>query len=271
MYRLLENIRDGKASMGLLTKGGPNLVRHQASAGADFIIADMMHSRLEWDEASQICWIARADGVYPFIRIQGHPWGSAANIVDRRFSVDAMRALTIGAEGVMFSVTSADEVRSVAHLISDWHQGKPVTSPQGVKDMQRQVAETRLLIPLIELRTGLDQIEEILAIDGIGGVFMAMTDLSHQLGHPHEYEHPDVWAAVDKAVRLASEPQQGRRGQYGIHLPLRRRPNRSCQPAHGAWRQLGDAPDHRILHLRYVEVGYRRRSCGQVLGPWRGS
>ncbi|MGV6875587.1 aldolase/citrate lyase family protein [Pseudochelatococcus sp. B33] len=203
MYRLFENIRNGTVSMGLLTKGGPNLVRHQAAAGADFIIADMMHSRLEWDEAAHISWVARADGVYPFIRIQGHPWGTAADMLDRRFSVDAMRALTVGAEGVMFSVTSAAEARSVSHLFSDWHQGKPVTSQKALEEMKKSVASTRLLIPLIESRGALDEIEEIMAIDGIGGVFMAMTDLSHQLGHPHEYEHPDVWAAVDRAVALA--------------------------------------------------------------------
>src|SRR3989304_6643627 len=101
--------------MGMMTKGGPNLVRHLASAGIDFLIVDLMHSRMDWDEASHICWMARAENVSPFIRIQAHPWGTSSKYLDRRLAVDGMRAFTAGAEGVMWSVASTEEAQALAH------------------------------------------------------------------------------------------------------------------------------------------------------------
>ena len=205
MYRLQEKLRDKKPAMGMLTKGGPNLVRHLAAGGLDFIIADMMHGRMDWDEAAHITWVARAEGLYPFVRIQGHPWGTSSNLLDRRFVVDGMKAFTLGAEGVMWSITSAAEAEALAHLAADWHQGRPVTSVEELEAMEESNRATRMLIPLIESRGAIDALDDILAIDGISGVFMAMTDLSHQLGHPHEYDHPEVVAALEHSAELAEK------------------------------------------------------------------
>lgn len=203
-YRLLENINAKRLSLGMLTKGAnPQLVRHMAAGGLDFIIVDMMHSKVGWDEAAQLCWTARADGMYPFIRIPSHPWGTGARIVNRQFSVDAIRALSTCSEGVMWSISSFEEAELVAHMGSDWHQGIPVTSPHQVSQVQEGGRQRRLLIPLIESLGGLNRLEDILSIDGISGVFMACTDLSHQLGHPHEYQHPEVEGALRAAARFA--------------------------------------------------------------------
>jgi 2-keto-3-deoxy-L-rhamnonate aldolase RhmA len=203
-YRLLENIEAKRTSLGMLTKGAsPNMVRHMVAGGLDFIIVDMMHSKVGWDEAAQLCWVARADGMYPFIRIPSHPWGTGAHIVNRQFAVDAIRALSTCSEGVMWSISSFEEAELVAHMGSDWHQGIPVTSQQQVSEVQAGGLKRRLLIPLIESLGALERVDDVLALDGISGVFMACTDLSHQLGHPHEYTHPEVEGALKAAARSA--------------------------------------------------------------------
>ena len=203
-YRMLENIQKKRLCMGMLTKGAnPQLIRHIYAGGLDFVIIDMMHSKVGWDEAAQLSWVARADGLYPFIRIPSHPWGTGTRYVNRQFSVDAIRALSTCSEGVMWSISSFEEAELVSHMASDWHQGIPITSAKQVAEVQEGGGKRRLLIPLIETLGGLERVEDILSLPGISGVFMACTDLSHQLGHPHDYKHPKVEGALRDTARFA--------------------------------------------------------------------
>ena len=73
MYKLLENIRAGRVSHGMMAKGGPNLVQHLVSAGHEFVIVDMMHSNVDWTELSHMAWKARAQGMYPLVRLPANP------------------------------------------------------------------------------------------------------------------------------------------------------------------------------------------------------
>ena len=60
-----------------------------------------------------------------------------------------------------------------------------------------------MLLPLIESLGALEALDDILAIDGISGVFIGCTDLAEVLGHPLDYLHPKVLAAVERACKLA--------------------------------------------------------------------
>jgi 2-keto-3-deoxy-L-rhamnonate aldolase RhmA len=203
MYRLLENIRARRLSLGTMAKGGPNLVQHLASAGLDFLIVDMMHSNVDWTELSHVAWKARAEGLYPMVRLPANPWGAGAGLVDRRFAVDAERAFACGVEGLIWSIASVEEARVMAHMGRDSHQGKPVTTPEELQAATEHSGGTRLLLPLIESIGALNGLEEILAIDGISGAFIGCTDLAEVLGHPLDYLHRDVLAAVERACRAA--------------------------------------------------------------------
>lgn len=208
MYPLLSKLADGGTAYGMLNKGGPNLVRHLAAAGLDYVIVDMMHSSVDWREAAYICAMARADNLFPFVRLQAHPWGSGSNQVDRRFPVDAAKAFALGAQGIIWSVTGAEEAREVSHLASDWHQGKPVTTTAELRAVKEEAQKTRLLIPLIESLSALDELDEIAATPGIAGVFIGCTDLAQVLGRPHDYLHEDVLQAIRRAV--ATTKQHGK-------------------------------------------------------------
>ena len=203
MYKLLENLRAGRVSHGMLGKGGVNLVQHLASAGHEFLIVDMMHSNVDWTELSHVAWKARAVGMYPFVRLPANPWGAGAAVPDRRFPVDAERAFGAGIEGLIGSISSVEEARLMAHMGRDSHQGAPVTSAQEMSDATEHSGSTRLLLPLIESLGALEALDDILAIDGISGVFIGCTDLAEVLGHPLDYLHPEVLAAVEKACKLA--------------------------------------------------------------------
>ena len=66
------------------------------------------------------------------------------------------------------------------------------------------------------------EIDEILAIEGVRIVMLAMTDLSKALGHPFQYEHPEVWEALDSIVKKAdartTRKHSSMRSASSIHI-----------------------------------------------------
>ena len=52
----------------------------------------------------------------------------------------------------------------------------------------------------VETREALDNLDAILAVDGIDGVFIGPADLSASLGHPGNPRHADVRGAIDDAI-----------------------------------------------------------------------
>jgi len=56
------------------------------------------------------------------------------------------------------------------------------------------------LLVQAESRTAIDNIEAIAAIDGVDGIFIGPADLSAAMGHVGELTHPEVQAAIDKAI-----------------------------------------------------------------------
>ncbi|MCR8717714.1 4-hydroxy-2-oxoheptanedioate aldolase [Pseudomonas syringae] len=56
------------------------------------------------------------------------------------------------------------------------------------------------LLVQIENLDGLGQLDEIVAVDGVDGVFIGPADLSASMGHRGNPEHPEVQAAIEDAI-----------------------------------------------------------------------
>lgn len=70
--------------------------------------------------------------------------------------------------------------------------------------LQRADAEMCLIVQ-VESRAGLDALGEILAVEGVDGVFIGPSDLAASLGHLGDSAHPEVVAAVEQSIaRIAA-------------------------------------------------------------------
>lgn len=56
------------------------------------------------------------------------------------------------------------------------------------------------LIVQVETGAGVAAVDEILAVDGVDGIYLGPADLSSSLGHPGQREHPDVVAAIEHCI-----------------------------------------------------------------------
>ena len=70
----------------------------------------------------------------------------------------------------------------------------------GVPDYVHQANDQTMVIVLIEEVTALDNLDEILKVDGVDVFFVAPTDLSQTMGHIGNVSHPEVQAAIDDAI-----------------------------------------------------------------------
>ena len=59
----------------------------------------------------------------------------------------------------------------------------------------------------IESRRGIDNLEQILAVEGISGIIVGPSDLSIDLGVPLSYDHPKLIEAVDRVLLTCQAAQ----------------------------------------------------------------
>lgn len=138
------------------------------------------------------------------VRIAANPWLAGED--NLQATVDAARAFSIGAQVVQVSVASVKQVQALLAVAGDWHRsgsGQYPSSPQELTAHVARIFREAMFVPSIETLSAIRDIESILALEGMRAIFIACTDFAEQLGHPFDYDHPEVWEAFDKIVAVA--------------------------------------------------------------------
>jgi 4-hydroxy-2-oxoheptanedioate aldolase len=151
----------------------PFALEQLASAGFDWIFIDMQHGLSTYADLSSLCLLLRARGVTPLVRV---PFDDTSG---------AQRALDAGAEGIIFPyVENGDDAERAASACRYPPRGTrsfgPYRSPYGA-DIE-YANEQVLCLPMIESVGALGRLDEILAADGVDGVFVGPNDLSISMG-----------------------------------------------------------------------------------------
>ncbi|MBT6274754.1 MAG: aldolase [Chromatiales bacterium] len=181
----------------------PGLPRILANAGSDFVFYDLEHSGFTIEEMKTQFALCAGSGVVPFVRPPGKDYQFTARLLD------------VGAFGLLYQmVESAEEARELVR----WTR----YPPRGVRgaifggahdgyaggDMaeKAQAAMDRTFTTvLIETKTGLENIDEIMAVDGIDAAHLGHADMSLSLGIPGQFGHKDLQRAVDIIAETATK------------------------------------------------------------------
>lgn len=195
MYPIKERLAAGEVVSGpWCVLPSPEVIHVLARAGADFVIIDMEHGPMSFETAAGMIRAAEAAGAAPLVRVPGN-------------SEEAiLHALDAGAHGVIIPHVGSREEAEAAIARAKYHPlGSRGFSPftpaggyslAGVAD-HAAVQNARTLVGLIlEGREGIEALDEILAIPGLGEkvdlIYIGAYDLSQALGHPGQVDHPDV-------------------------------------------------------------------------------
>lgn len=120
------------------------------------------------------------------------------------------QALDLGAQTLLIPmVESADEARELVRAVTYPPKGirgvgYPVTRAArfGQMDEYGTTADAQIsLLVQVENRAGMAALDDILAVDGIDGVFIGPADLAADMGHIGNPNHPEVYNTIMDALR----------------------------------------------------------------------
>lgn len=205
MLHLKEALDRGDALLGTFsTSGSPVMVETIGYAGFDFVVLDCEHSTVSpyGGELAELIRTAWSAGISPMVRVT---WNDPGQI---------LKVLDMGASAVIVPhVNNADQAAAAVSAAHHYRTGRRSATPavigsrQGLIDWpvhyRRSQRET-LVIPIIEEYEGVENIEEIVAVPKLGGIYFGPFDLAVSMGAGKNAREADV-SAERKRVYAAAQ------------------------------------------------------------------
>ncbi|CEM36640.1 unnamed protein product [Vitrella brassicaformis CCMP3155] len=210
--RLQSALRDVLSSGGVATHAWlaiPSTLSAEAAAttaGLTAAVVDMQHGMIDFSDALQMVSALSAHPPTPVARIP-HQW-PAADVSMIHKLLDA------GYLGLICPlVDTAEQARAFVDACVYPPKGSRSFGPTragmvyGGGEYLRMADELIVKLVMIETQQGLDNLEDILAVEGVDGAFIGPNDLSLALGVPPSGAptHPKVVAAIERIGRECSK------------------------------------------------------------------
>lgn len=158
------------------------------NAGCDFVHFDAEHSGFHYETIKSALRYFEAAGLPVIIRVPSKEYHHIARVMD------------MGTEGLMVPmVNDAAEIRAVLDCMKYVPEGKRGVALGIAHDhyadgpvMEKLAAANRrsTLFALIETAAGIENVDEIAAVDGVDCLWVGHFDLTCSLGIPGEFKHP---------------------------------------------------------------------------------
>ena len=197
---LKQTLKEGGRVFGTMITIGrsPRWVPVLSGVGLDYAVIDTEHNPRSRAELGDYLAMFNTSGVVPIVRIP---------IPDSHYVTMAMDA---GAQGVLAPYCeTVDQVREVVSA-AKWRPLKGeavdrvVASGEHVSDATRAYLEERnrnsIAIIGIESVAAVNNLEAILDVPGIDGIFVGPNDMSISLGFPDDYDRPEYKDTVKRVI-----------------------------------------------------------------------
>ena len=201
-FRELVSHRDLKFGTFLGEFATPGIGHILGEAGLDFVFIDMEHTGFTFETVKSVVRYLSDAGVASLVR---PPSGDYH---------DVSRVLDVGGEAVIPPMMTLEKALDVIQHIKYPPAGGRGAAFAMAHDQYRQgpvlekinvLNKRTCFIALIETAQGVEDVNEIAALDGVDGLFIGHFDLSLSLGIGGEFEHPTFTAAVEKIQAAANK------------------------------------------------------------------
>lgn len=186
---LRRRLQAGETSYGLwVSIESPSVTEAAVTLGLDWVCVDMEHGHLDFRDVMEHLRAVRGSETAVVVRVPGIEMSAIK------------RALDMGAHGVIMPYArSAEEVergftygryppRGIRGISGD----RAVKWGLGTQDYLRDADAETLIIPLIETRGAVEDIDALLDIPGMEAIFFGPADLSASYGYVGEWEGPGM-------------------------------------------------------------------------------
>lgn len=191
---LVQALARGRAAFGVtLTIADPFVAEVMAAQAFDFLMIDTEHSPMSAYQLQTQLIALRTSRAAILVRVPEHD------------ETTLMQALDLGADGVVIPhVESGGECASAVRAALYPPRGTRGVGPRRAARLTdretyfRRANDDTFVGVMIESGPALDNIEDILAEPGLGGVIIGTEDLAASLGHLNDVRHDDVAKAIDQ-------------------------------------------------------------------------
>ena len=190
-------IRSGAPSIGTwMSMAHPSIAEILAMAGYDWVVIETEHTAIDVSEVLRLIIAIEQRGSVPLVRLA---WNDP---------IQAKAVLDSGAAGVLVPMVNNKADAELAVQMTKYpplgSRGVGLARAQGYGEhfdvyVQNANADSLLLVQ-IEHREAVNNIEDILSVAGIDGIFIGPYDLSLSLGIPGNLTHPILLEAKHKVL-----------------------------------------------------------------------
>lgn len=171
------------------------------NAGFDFVVIDTEHALLSVRDVYAMVVLYARMGVAPLVRITDHGYGDAQRYLDAGAAGILVPHVSNGAQAVQTMNQFLFPPRGTRGMGFAARAGAWGALPGGVKEYRRAGDEDVARIAMVEERESVEDIDAILAADGLDGIFVGPGDLSLSMGV--QPGSPEVGEAVTRAIGAA--------------------------------------------------------------------
>ena len=176
--------------------GNTMSVEVMALAGFEWLVVDIEHTPIDMETVQTLIITIQANDMKALVR------------VSKNEEVVIKKVLDMGADGIIVPMVSSKEDAKQA---VDYAKYPPVgkrgvglyrSTKYGTKfeEYKKWVAEELVIIAQIEHIDAVNNIDDILSVEGIDGTIIGPYDLSGSMGYPGEFERDDVKVAVQHVL-----------------------------------------------------------------------
>ncbi|MGI5998765.1 MAG: HpcH/HpaI aldolase family protein [Lutispora sp.] len=204
---LKDKILRGEKVIGTFFELGSNTaVECLGISGLDFLVIDTEHGPFETESSMDLIRTAELRNITPFVRIKEISRSSV------------LKNLDVGAKGLI--VPCVETIEQAENLV-EWAKYHPIgkrgffmarSAGYGHDDFAQNVDEylktcnsETLLIPQCETKGCLENIESIVKIKGVDGIFIGPYDLSIGMGKPAQFDDPEFIGAIARVLKACKD------------------------------------------------------------------
>ncbi len=198
-------LKRGEIALGhfVLEFATPGIGNMIANAGCDFAIFDMEHTSFTQEMVRQAILSSKASGITPIVRAS-----------DTEYFLMS-RPLDAGAEGIMVPrVESKEQTEKIIESIK-----YPPVGIRGsafgiahddykggdIGEATRSANEETLIIVQTETVKAVDNINQILSVEGVDVAWIGQADMTVSLGVPGQYDHPKFLKVLDTILNACAK------------------------------------------------------------------
>jgi 4-hydroxy-2-oxoheptanedioate aldolase len=201
--KILARMREGRPATGCqLAFPSAVLVELMGMAGLDFLMIDGEHGTFSWEDIDDLCRVAELAGLTTIARVPNIEASTILRYIDR------------GVQGILGpGVDTREDAQALADACLYAPEGKrglggaPRASGYASiasREYIEQSNEEMFVAAFLEHEEAVENLDEILEVDGIDAYYVGPQDMSVSLGLIGEPHHPRV-KEMDARVRAAVE------------------------------------------------------------------